>query len=142
MRAAGAGADGALQHIVRVLRLLLNRLAEIAKERAGKEVGTLGETRYALVIDEGRRFVAAPQRFEGVRALTELAPRVGLAVERRLRRALAEQPGRAVRGPAALARWRQEGFVDFECTGRRDDGQAETIADVGIEEACHAFEQR
>jgi hypothetical protein len=129
-RAPGAGADRALHHVVGVLRVLLHVAAEVAEQRAGEEVGALGKTRHARVVDEGRRLVAPRHGLEREGAVLEVAPGVGVAVEGALERAETQPPGRSMTSPSILARRQRP--VGRECAARRHRGQAVALAEVGV----------
>ena len=129
-RTTCAGADGALHHVVGVLRLVLHGLAQVSEQRAGKEVGPLGEARHAVVVDEGGGLGPALQGLERVGALVELALRVRVAVERALAGAQPQPPGRAVRVPARLHRGQRR--VGLQREGGGHGCQAVAPAQVGV----------
>ncbi len=136
-RAPRARADRALHHVVRVLRTVLHRLAQIAEQRAGEKVGALRKARHARGIDEGGRCIPPLQGLERERAVAELAAREGLAVEGAAQGAApgagaAQPPGRAVRLPAPLRRARCQRQVGGHREGRGHRRQAITMPDVGV----------
>jgi len=94
-------ADGRLLDVVAALGVVLHLLAHVAEDGAGKEVGALGETRHARLVDEGGGLVAALELLEGVGTHVERAAAVGLPVEGILGCALAEPPRRPMTLPAA-----------------------------------------
>ena len=81
---AGASADRAFHHVVRVLGVVLHRLAQIAKQGAGKKVGPFGKARHPVVVNEGGGRVAALECFKRVCALAKLALRKRVLVKRAL----------------------------------------------------------
>jgi sn-glycerol 3-phosphate transport system ATP-binding protein len=115
---------------VRVLRVVLHGLAQVTEQRAGEEVGALGEARHALVVDEGRGLGAATQLLEREGTLVKVAPGVRVAVERALAGAQAQPPGRAMGLPSRL--FGRQRRVGLQLEVRRHRGQAVAPAEVGV----------
>ena len=124
------GPDGAFHHVVRILGVVLHRLAQIAKQGPRKKVGTLRESRHPVVVNEGGGRVLALERFKRVRPLAKLAPGISIAVERAFEGALAQPPGRAVALPAVLLR--VQGLIRGQRQSGADSGQGVALAHIGV----------
>ena len=124
------GPDGAFHHVVRVLGVVLHRLAQVAKQGPCKKVGPLRKARHPVMVDEGGGRVLALEGFKRVRPLAKFAPGIGVAVERAFEGALAQPPGGAVALPAVLL-WGQ-GLIRGQRQSGADGGQGVALAHIRI----------
>ena len=129
-RPTRTGPDRAFHHVVRVFGAVLHGLAQVAKQGPRKKVGTLRESRHAVVVDEGGGRVLALERFKRVRPLAKLAPGISVAVESPFERAMPQPPGRAVALPAVLLRG--QGLVRGQIQGGADGGQGVALAHIRV----------